>query len=174
MTRPDINAKWPDIEQWFDRVLGLPEAEIAAELQQCPDADVRAEVRSLLKHVGGSTRTDALDGGVGGLTPDLLDHLDDGPDRRGQQLGNYRLLEVLGRGGMGVVYRAERADGEYEREVALKLLPQGLDATEARERFLLERQILARLQHPGIAQLLDGGISAAYVATDLSEPDKSC
>ncbi|MEM1248714.1 MAG: serine/threonine-protein kinase [Acidobacteriota bacterium] len=161
MTRPsDMTSKWPEIERWFDRVLGLSDTEVAEVLRGCPDADVRAEVRSLFQHVGGGARAaDALDGGVGELTPDLLENLEEGPDRRGQELGRYRLLEVLGRGGMGVVYLAERADGEYERRVALKLLPQGLDATEARERFLLERQILARLQHPGIAQLLDGGVS---------------
>ncbi|REJ75160.1 MAG: hypothetical protein DWQ30_19335 [Acidobacteria bacterium] len=74
-------------------------------------------------------------------------------------IDRYRLLSVLGRGGMGVVYRAERADDQFQKEVALKLLPMGLETPEGRRRLLIERQILARLEHPGIARLLDGGVT---------------
>ncbi len=72
-------------------------------------------------------------------------------------LGAYRLERRLGAGGMGVVYLGRRADGRFEREVAIKLLPLGLDTEPARERFAREQRILARLQHPDIAQLLDAG-----------------
>lgn len=72
-------------------------------------------------------------------------------------LGRYRLLSVLGHGGMSVVYLAERIDGEYEQRVAIKLLPRGLDTADRVARFRAERQILAVLDHPGIAKLLDGG-----------------
>lgn len=86
---------------------------------------------------------------------------DDGsaPDLSGRTVGSYRLLEPLGRGGMGVVYLAERADGEFEQRVAVKLLAMGVSTPDARQRFLVERQILAGLEHPSIAQLFDGGVA---------------
>jgi serine/threonine-protein kinase len=77
-------------------------------------------------------------------------------DAKGWRCGPYRLLELVGRGGMGAVYRAERADGEVTLEVAVKLLPPGA-ADPQRERFLQERQILAALRHPNIARMLDAG-----------------
>jgi len=89
------------------------------------------------------------------------------------RIDRYRLLEELGRGGMGVVFRAERSDGSYHQQVALKLLPGGRFAgADARQRFLAERQILARLDHPAIARLLDGGTTAAgepYLVMELVE-----
>ena len=74
-------------------------------------------------------------------------------------VGSYHLVEELGRGGMGVVYRAERADGVYQQTVALKILQESIFGTGLGQRFQQERQILARLQHPGIARLLDGGVT---------------
>jgi serine/threonine-protein kinase len=79
---------------------------------------------------------------------------------QGRVVGPYRLLAELGEGGMGVVYLADRVDGQFEQQVAVKLVKQGLVSEEARRRFLRERQILARLQHPAIARLLDGGVTA--------------
>jgi serine/threonine-protein kinase len=78
------------------------------------------------------------------------------PERR---IGLYRVVRELGRGGMGVVYLAERDDGQFRRRVAVKLLRASPDADELQRRFLAERQILASLDHPNIAQLLDGGIT---------------
>jgi eukaryotic-like serine/threonine-protein kinase len=78
---------------------------------------------------------------------------------QGRLIGPYRLLRELGRGGMGVVYLAERADGAYEQQVALKLLPSSLRTEALDRRFALERQILARLGHARIARLLDGGVA---------------
>ena len=75
----------------------------------------------------------------------------------GARVGPWRVLQEIGRGGMGVVYAAERADGQFEQRVALKVLKRGLDTDEILARFLRERQILARLQHPRIARLIDGG-----------------
>ena len=74
-------------------------------------------------------------------------------------VGSYRLVEELGRGGMSVVYRAERADGLYQQTVALKVLQESVFTPGLGERFRQERQILARLEHPGIARLLDGGVT---------------
>jgi eukaryotic-like serine/threonine-protein kinase len=83
----------------------------------------------------------------------------DSPSYAGRRVGQYRVLREIGRGGMGAVYLAERADQQFEKEVAVKLLPLGLGTSAARARFDAERRILARLEHPGIARLLDGGIT---------------
>ena len=158
-----IAGKWPQIERWFDRLLDLPLSEAKRRLGDCSDPIVVSEVLALLESSRRESRSrptlDWLEAGLGELAPDLLSLGEASLDRAGHRLGSYRLLEVLGRGGMGVVYRAERADGQFEQQVAIKILPQGLDIGTARERFLLERQILARLRHPGIADLLDGGVS---------------
>ncbi|MEO8673114.1 MAG: serine/threonine-protein kinase [Tahibacter sp.] len=84
------------------------------------------------------------------------DHLDHSAPWIGQRVGNYRVLSELGRGGMGSVFLAERADAEYETRVAIKLI-RGFPTREALQRLRRERQLLAGLQHPGIARLLDGG-----------------
>jgi serine/threonine protein kinase/tetratricopeptide (TPR) repeat protein len=75
----------------------------------------------------------------------------------GRRIGPYRLTAVIGGGGMGTVYRAVRSDSTYEKEVAVKLVKRGLETDAVLRRFRAERQILARLDHPGIARLLDGG-----------------
>jgi len=75
----------------------------------------------------------------------------------GRQIGAYRLLEELGEGGMGTVYRAARADDQYSKEVALKILKNAFGSSSASGRFKTERQILANLEHPNVARLLDGG-----------------
>jgi eukaryotic-like serine/threonine-protein kinase len=74
-------------------------------------------------------------------------------------IGRYRLIEEIGRGGMGRVWLASRADGQFDQQVALKLVKRGMDTDEILARFLRERQILALLEHPNIARLLDGGVS---------------
>ena len=75
----------------------------------------------------------------------------------GRLVGPYRLVREIGRGGMGAVYLAERADGQYEQRVAVKVIKRGMDTEQVLERFRAERQILASLDHPNIARLLDGG-----------------
>src|SRR5262245_32474108 len=77
----------------------------------------------------------------------------------GRQLGHYRLLSQLGAGGMGEVYLAARADDQYRKQVAIKLVKRGMDTDNILRRFRQERQILAALDHPNIARLLDGGVS---------------
>lgn len=76
-----------------------------------------------------------------------------------RRIGPYRVLSELGRGGMGVVYLAERDDGEFQRRVAVKILAGSPDGEELHQRFRAERQILATLDHPNIAQLIDGGVT---------------
>ena len=80
-------------------------------------------------------------------------------DLEGSSIGPYRLLTRLGEGGMGQVYLAERADGQFQQTVALKLLRAGRDDPAWVGRFRTEREILARLEHPNVARLLDGGVS---------------
>ncbi len=115
-------------------------------------------------------RLDALRSSDPGLAVELeallagLDEADLAPtppdDLRGQRFGPFQIEAEIGRGGMGVVYRARRVDGAFEQQVALKLLPPGTRSRELVQRFLRERQILARLDHPAIARLLDGGVDA--------------
>jgi serine/threonine protein kinase len=81
----------------------------------------------------------------------------EGPPRGGQRIGAYVIVRELGRGGMGTVFLAERADGQFEKQVAIKILNRGADTAEILRRFQAERQILARLDHPNIARLLDAG-----------------
>ena len=87
-----------------------------------------------------------------------------------ERIGAYRLTTLLGRGGMGVVYRGERADGLFDQTVAIKLVRVGLFSRAAAEQFTIERQILARLRHPHIAQLFDGGVTdegLPYIVMEL-------
>jgi len=78
----------------------------------------------------------------------------------GQQIGRYKIISELGRGGMGAVYLATRADDAFDKQVALKLIKRGMDSDAIVKRFVLERQILANLDHPNIARLIDGGTAA--------------
>src|SRR5208282_4412453 len=75
----------------------------------------------------------------------------------GDRIGPYRVLRTLGAGGMGEVYLAERADAQFEQQVAIKVVHGGTVASGVHSRLKLERQILAQLDHPNIAHLLDGG-----------------
>lgn len=84
---------------------------------------------------------------------------DEAPLPENKVIGNWRLERVIGRGGMGAVYLAERADEQFQQQAALKILPFGLDGETARSRFLTERQILAGLEHANIARFLDGGVT---------------
>jgi tetratricopeptide (TPR) repeat protein/predicted Ser/Thr protein kinase len=126
-------------------------------------AALRAEVESLLRfdsdtvdslhdYVASAAERLLLANDVGVAGSGALPRIETG----GGRCGPYRLLDIIGRGGMGAVYLAERADGEVHHRVAVKLLPSGAGDPQ-RERFLQERQILATLTHPNIARLLDAG-----------------
>ncbi len=168
MTRapnPDRD-NWARVARILDKVLDdAGEADRESILQEeCgDDTELRREVDELLAAAG--DQDDLLERPLGEGTPDLLEGLASDlqgtldSDLAGRTIDRYRLLEVLGRGGMGVVYLAERADEHFEKRVALKLMPRGLETPEKERRFLIERQILARLEHPGIARLLDGGVT---------------
>src|SRR5579872_6744183 len=145
---------WNRIDTALDEILSLPEAQWPAACRRLAagDAELQRELESLLEHVGGDDPV--LDRPVEISTP-----LDIEPELTpGVRVGAYRIVELIGHGGMGEVYRAERADGMFEQQVALKVMqPQAAQHTI---RFEAERQILARLEHPGIARLIDGGVLA--------------
>jgi tetratricopeptide (TPR) repeat protein len=136
-------ATWAAVKSAFARVQEATDDERPALLTVL-DPAVRAEVQSLL---------DAL-----ASAPPALAESGVEPVAPGATIGPYRLLEEIGRGGMGTVYRAERADGELERHVALKVAGDRIFAPEAQRRFIQERQILAGLEHAHVVRLLDGGV----------------
>jgi serine/threonine-protein kinase len=120
------------------------------------DAALRAEVQSLLR-LDAATGRDFFRAAA--EPPSAPADVGAGARLGGER--SYRLLEPLGEGGMGRVFLAERADGEFRQRVAIKLLAWHLgDDERAARRFRVERQILARLAHPNIARLLDGGTTA--------------
>jgi len=119
------------------------------------DAELRREVESLLASAGQSL--DFLAKPI----QDAAQAVAGQPNIIGQRIGPYRVLRALGKGGMGTVYLAARADDHYDRQVAIKLMHMGLGASESMQvRFRSERQILANLYHPNIARLLDGGVTS--------------
>ena len=150
---------WERIRAAFHAALEVVPAERGEWLcRHCAeDAALRTQVEQLL--AAHADATSLLDGGAGRFVASLLDG-DDGADARiGSHFGAYRLLQLLGAVGMGRVYLAERTDGQFQHRVALKLMHEDVPTPELRERFLRERDILARLHHVHIAPLLDGGVS---------------
>lgn len=149
-------ARWHQIESLFHQVLEIPAAEREAWLiKTCAaDAELLREVRSLLAN-------DATTSDLAGAIQGEMASLPVGPTVR--QAGPYELLEEIGRGGMGTVYKARRADQAYDATVAVKLVRPGMDTDFVLSRFRQERQTLARLTHPNIARLLDGGTTAEGV-----------
>jgi len=151
---PESRAWRERIEAIFEEALDMPAAARSAWLAEAcgEDRQLQAEVEALL---AASAQPDGILGApAAALAMSLVEER--APARR---IGPYRVLRELGRGGMGVVYLAERSDGHFRRRVAVKLLRASPDADELHRRFLAERQILASLSHPNIAQLLDGGVS---------------
>lgn len=121
------------------------------------DDSLRREVEILLQHESGASSRFLNETALSEVSALLLD----AEESRiiGRQFGAYKTVEQIGVGGMGEVYRAYRADDEYRKEVALKLVRGGQDSGFVVTRFKNERQILASLEHPNIARLLDGGTS---------------
>jgi serine/threonine protein kinase len=147
------DERWELIKQLVSECLNLgPDSRQTYLAQACPDMALRAEVETLLlsfAEAGDFMEEPAMEG-------DDNAEADASMFEIGERIGHYRVLGEIGRGGMGVVYRAVRAD-DYEHEVALKVIKRGLDTDFVLERFRFERQILAKLEHTNIARLLDGG-----------------
>ncbi|HEV2799751.1 MAG TPA: protein kinase [Pyrinomonadaceae bacterium] len=153
--------RWRQVEEILDSALDVPEPAERARLldRACAgDTDLRAEVESLLAHHAPSESF--IESPAYAFAPELL-LADDGADDKftNRRAGPYKIIREIGRGGMGAVFLAERADGEFTQEVALKVVRRGFADPELDRRFRRERQILASLNHPNIARLLDGGVS---------------
>lgn len=152
--------RWQRIKALLAQALEQPQAQQAAWIANASGADkgLHAELAALL---GASQQESSLlsTGSFERASTDRLQQAgDDDAHWVGQRLGAYRIVEPIARGGMGDVYRAERADAAYEQQVAIKLMVAGLGPAAA-VRFQVERQILATLDHPNLAKLLDGGVT---------------
>lgn len=117
------------------------------------DTTLAERVRRLLHNLAQVTDDGTVPAGVGRHDDEVADRL------IGSRLGAFRVVERIGRGGMGVVYRGERDQGDFRQEVALKLVRHGFDFDDVHARFLRERRILARLDHPHLARFIDGGVT---------------
>ncbi len=168
--------RWLRIEQLCHAALECEATRRAAYLQaECGgDQSLLREVESLLahqQHAGRFMETPALQLAAESLAAGS--ELNESPDPfLGRRLGPYRIVERIGSGGMGEVYRAVRADEEFSQQVAIKLVRSGQDPDSVYVRFKNERQILASLDHPNIAKLLDGGTTeegVPYVVMELVE-----
>ncbi len=130
---------------------------VSSRTVECEDDDeLLGLVTRVLAHADADASLPGHAAGVDGIESLLPDQEED-PGEPGGTVGNFRIVREVGRGGMAVVYLAERADGEFRQQVALKLIKRGVDTDEVLRRFAQERQILAEASHPNIARLLDGG-----------------
>jgi tetratricopeptide (TPR) repeat protein len=156
-------SRWARLRDLFDDLSDVAESERKARLEALRDEDptLATELAAMLRE---HDSDDPL------ALEDLGPPPESGSVAPGQRIGRYRLVEMVGRGGMGQVFLAERVDGQFEQQVALKLMRGALHAGEDLDRFRAERQILAKLEHPNIARLLDGGITedgAPYIVMEL-------
>jgi len=152
-------SRWRKIEELFHQALEHSEAERQPWLiQACAgDAALLDEVESLLE----SERSNAcasIRESVAGAATAMAKAYDQSHLQR--RVGPYRLLRQIGRGGMGTVYLAERADGQFEQQVAVKMVQPGMDTEFILARFRRERRVLARFDHRNIGRLLDGGTTS--------------
>jgi serine/threonine-protein kinase len=153
-------GRWAQLAPILDEALELPADQRPAYLERAcrGDSRLRAELEALLSadEASGEFLEESAEVYLEAMAASGLGDIS---VPTGTMLGPYRVERELARGGMGTVYLAERADGQFDQRVALKLIRSGLESAELRRRFLTERQILAHLNHPHIAKLLDGGVS---------------
>ena len=142
--------RWAAVQRAFDEALALPPDAREHFVQQLTDDTLRTEVTRLLAAHDTSGPLDRL-------LAEMHPERDTQPEP--VRVGVWRIESLIARGGMGSVYRAERADGQYAQRAALKLLRRDVADPDLRRRFMSERRILARIDHPGIARILDGGVT---------------
>ncbi len=147
--------KWIKAKEIFQTAMDLPLAERQnfIEMQAAGDELIKLEVETLLE------AHDEAENFIVAPVAAMTDFFETEQKNSivGKQIGAYKILSELGRGGMGAVFLAERADAEFKKKVAVKLIKRGFDTDEIINRFRNERQILANLEHTNIARLLDGG-----------------
>src|SRR5918999_2747610 len=151
--------RWRQVEEIFQTALDLHPEERARYVSQvcATDTDLKRNVEVLLlQH---DSAGDLLEHSIYGETDQgvFASFIDEKDPMLGRRLGSYRIEREIGRGGMGAVYEALRADNEFNKRAAIKLVKRGMDTDFILRRFRKERQILAALDHPHIAGLLDGG-----------------
>ncbi len=149
--------RWNKVKEIFNKASELSgEERLSFIKNECRgDAQLEAEIIDLLRADSGSS---TLIDGMLHLSHELPEEIPAEPETA-ENIGPYRIVQELGRGGMGVVYLVERADDQYRKRMALKLVKRGMDTDEILQRFRSERQILASLEHPNIARLYDGGVT---------------
>jgi serine/threonine protein kinase len=152
MARVLPGDRWERVEQLFLEASDLPPETRERFLdERCAgDLSLRDEVLSLIRCDTGvdTPLVEALQAAAASVVAD---------DAPGRRVGPYKIEREIGRGGMSVVYLGVRADGEFEKRVAIKLIKRGMDTDAVMARLRQERRILAGLEHPSIARLLDGG-----------------
>ncbi|MCD9185933.1 MAG: serine/threonine-protein kinase [Pyrinomonadaceae bacterium] len=142
--------EWLEISDVFHSIVELSKSEREAVLSSITDERKRAEIEKLL--IANDAEQSFLES-----SPLKAIQSEEVLPQMPEKIGRYKILEQIGRGGMGAVYLAERED--LKKKVALKIIKRGMDTDEILRRFQTERQILANLEHSNIARLLDGGVS---------------
>ena len=148
--------RWQQINEIFLLAIEREPSQRATFLDEAcaSDSDLRSEVESLL--AVGEEAAEFMEAPAYELAAELLTE-NQGEPLVGRRIGPYKVVHEIGQGGMGAVYLAQRADDEYQKQVAIKIVKRGMDTQAILRRFHNERQILANLDHPNIAKLLDGG-----------------
>jgi len=148
------HQRWKRVHDIFLEICDLPpaERELALDRECDEDSALRNEVVSILE--SSENAPDFFEGRIAGDDPPI-----DAAPLRGRRIGPYRIVQEIASGGMGTVYLAERDDRQFEKKVALKAIRWGCEDKESIDRFRSERQTLALLSHPNIAQLFDGGVT---------------
>src|SRR5262245_16739056 len=151
------SERWRRIEDIFRTAVDRPAAERDDYLTRVCDGDedLRREVLSLIER---DTDEDFIQAPIANIARSFTAKPSN--DLTGERVGPYRVLRLIGRGGMGDVYEALRDDEQFRQQVAIKIIKRGMDTDFVRDRFLRERRILASLDHPHIARLFDGGATA--------------
>ena len=156
-TESKERVTWKELSRLYDQVAEMNRADRDTYLNEhCGNEPLRKDLECLLNV---RTQSDNFFSSLAEnvVSPAYGELLELAPETG--NVGSYRIIEEIGRGGMGTVYLAERNDDSYENRVAVKILRRGLDSEDILARFKLERQILARLNHPNITHLLDGGLT---------------
>jgi serine/threonine-protein kinase len=148
------SKNWQQIQRIFEVAIELPPQERDIYLDEACNGDTVLfnEIKAMLE--ADSKRNSLLDRPIQESFSSLLE-----TNQIHNRIGSYQIMREIGSGGMGAVYLAKRVDGQFEQQVALKLIKPGMHSGNIINRFEHERQILAQLQHPNIARLLDGGVS---------------